>query len=248
MTWAKIATGSRPGGGPVNAALKLFATNLARSLGAATADAEVAIDHSAWILELLEDADAQAFLGQCESPVELLFAGGLVWLARENRRDAEFCGSKPGRPLLHADSIDFTHDDCSCVGDKCDGWCGPFLLIRPQVALASARHDFVVSSPQADGPVGVLVVEIDGHGFHDRTKEQASADRRRDRNTIRAHSMPTIRFTGSDVYRDPIGCAREAREIAGLVHGRSVRAACAAWDAALVRAAERAPAAQEAAE
>ncbi len=51
-----------------------------------------------------------------------------------------------------------------------------------------------------------LVVEVDGHDFHDRTKEQAASDRKRDRDLL-ALGVPVMRYTGSEVYNDPHLCA-----------------------------------------
>lgn len=47
-----------------------------------------------------------------------------------------------------------------------------------------------------------LVVEIDGHEFHERTKEQAERDRSRDRRITRT-GYQVLRFTGREVNRDP---------------------------------------------
>lgn len=51
-------------------------------------------------------------------------------------------------------------------------------------------------------------VELDGHEFHERTKEQAERDKERDRN-VQSAGWAVARFTGSQVYRDPAGVARE---------------------------------------
>lgn len=53
-----------------------------------------------------------------------------------------------------------------------------------------------------------LVVEVDGHDFHERTKEQAQRDKARDRFLV-AHKYRVLRFTGSEVYRRPFACAWE---------------------------------------
>ncbi len=53
-----------------------------------------------------------------------------------------------------------------------------------------------------------LVVEVDGHEFHEKTKVQASRDKDRDRQLLLA-GCPVIRFSGSDVFNDPEGCAEE---------------------------------------
>lgn len=51
-----------------------------------------------------------------------------------------------------------------------------------------------------------LVVECDGHAFHDRTPEQAERDRRRDRYILATLGLPTIRFTGREIVRDVKEC------------------------------------------
>jgi hypothetical protein len=61
-----------------------------------------------------------------------------------------------------------------------------------------------------DGPIVRLGVELDGHDFHERTKEQASRDKRRDR-ILTAKGWTMLRFTGSDVYRDPAAVLEEIR-------------------------------------
>ena len=53
-----------------------------------------------------------------------------------------------------------------------------------------------------------LVVECDGHDFHDRTKQQAAYDRARDREILLL-GTPTIRFTGSEIVHSPERCAAE---------------------------------------
>lgn len=83
-----------------------------------------------------------------------------------------------------------------------NGWVGNSVLMQAQVEIGAYRADFVFNQR--------LVVEIDGHDFHDRTQEQASSDRARDRDLLRA-GYSVVRFTGADVYRNPIDCADEVR-------------------------------------
>lgn len=54
-----------------------------------------------------------------------------------------------------------------------------------------------------------LAVELDGHEWHERTKEQAERDKSRDRALLEA-GIPVMRFTGSEINRDPHDCARQA--------------------------------------
>ena len=59
-------------------------------------------------------------------------------------------------------------------------------------------------------------MELDGHDFHEKTKEQASGDKRRDR-YLAALGWTVLRFSGSDVYRDP---AAVMDEIVALANRR----------------------------
>lgn len=91
------------------------------------------------------------------------------------------------------------------------------VVIQLQAQLGDYRVDFclrhTVASHDAEGRATVserrLVVECDGHDFHDRTKEQASRDRERDR-VLQSTGVHVFRFTGADIWRDAFRCAREA--------------------------------------
>ena len=58
-----------------------------------------------------------------------------------------------------------------------------------------------------------VVVEIDGHDYHERTKEQAKRDRLRDRMLTQAGYV-VFRYTGSEIYNDP---ELPAEEVEGLL-------------------------------
>lgn len=53
-----------------------------------------------------------------------------------------------------------------------------------------------------------LIVECDGHGFHERTKAQARRDKQRQRD-LQIEGYHVIRFTGSEIYEDPAVCAED---------------------------------------
>lgn len=88
------------------------------------------------------------------------------------------------------------------------------LIVEPQVQFEFGRVDFVVHAYDwgtwSKKPEGWrrLIVECDGHNFHERTKEQAAKDRSRDREALLA-GLDVFRFTGSEIYRDPWGCAEK---------------------------------------
>lgn len=57
-----------------------------------------------------------------------------------------------------------------------------------------------------------LVIECDGHPFHEKTKAQAARDKQRDRNLIAA-GYQVMHFTGSEIWQDPFKCAHEVIEM-----------------------------------
>lgn len=90
------------------------------------------------------------------------------------------------------------------------------FVIRPQTQIDAYRVDFLVTANPPETSVRV-VVECDGHNFHERTKEQAARDRSRDRD-LQAQGYRVLRFTGSEIYRDAFHCAGEIIE--ALLNGR----------------------------
>lgn len=77
-----------------------------------------------------------------------------------------------------------------------------------RVYISSYKLDFLLLCGFTNAAIGI---ECDGHEWHERTKEQASSDRARDRAILRL-GVPTIRFTGSDIHRDADGCALEVMQ------------------------------------
>lgn len=57
-----------------------------------------------------------------------------------------------------------------------------------------------------------FAIDLDGHDFYERSKEQARSDKSRDRALI-GQGWIVIRFTGSEVFADPIGCVRQFEAI-----------------------------------
>lgn len=86
------------------------------------------------------------------------------------------------------------------------------LVIEPQAEVGAYRTDFRLALARRDGSRKLqseIFVEVDGHDFHEKTKEQAAHDKKRDRYFV-SKSLPVLRFTGSEVYRDADACADEA--------------------------------------
>jgi very-short-patch-repair endonuclease len=92
------------------------------------------------------------------------------------------------------------------------------ISIQPQETIGPYRVDFLVTiHDRFFGPSGTnlrshsVIVECDGHDFHEKTKEQASKDKKRDR-FLQKHGLAVLRFSGSDVWKDAFSHANEVIE------------------------------------
>jgi very-short-patch-repair endonuclease len=89
------------------------------------------------------------------------------------------------------------------------------LKLRPQHELkiddVVYHIDFVI---EVSGDNSKFAIELDGHDFHEKTKEQAARDRQRER-SITKRGYTIIRFTGSEVFSNPRKCVEEVIEIVG---------------------------------
>jgi len=85
-----------------------------------------------------------------------------------------------------------------------------------QAPVLTYRIDFMLMVKARDGSGAALAVECDGHDFHERTKEQAAHDRSRDR-AIMLAGIRVVRFTGSEIFKDVLGCAEEALQHLGSI-------------------------------
>jgi hypothetical protein len=106
---------------------------------------------------------------------------------------------------------------------------GPFserfrARIYPQRTLeiqgSRYRADFLItlerdeweSGPYPDPTLHCqIVVEVDGHEFHERTKEQAQKDKSRDRQMQQVGYM-VFRYTGSEIYNDVASSVSEVMQ------------------------------------
>src|SRR6202012_2567100 len=79
------------------------------------------------------------------------------------------------------------------------------IAVRPQQRVGRFRVDFSIAFRFFKDEIA-LVVECDGHDFHERTKEQVARDKARDRAMTLA-GVKVLRFTGSEIYNDAYECA-----------------------------------------
>lgn len=87
------------------------------------------------------------------------------------------------------------------------GW-----FLAPQVEIGKYRVDFVFGHAGAPELPNCVVVECDGHDFHDKTPDQAARDKARDRH-LNLHVKAVLRFTGREIYRDAPTCVMEALNV-----------------------------------
>lgn len=100
----------------------------------------------------------------------------------------------------------------------------PICLTQARIRLESRdiRPDFAFIIGGENG--AKVIVELDGHDFHERTPEQAQADKSRDRELQRM-GWQVMRFTGREVLCDPAKCFFE---VGTMLHAKIVSATHAA--------------------
>jgi very-short-patch-repair endonuclease len=85
------------------------------------------------------------------------------------------------------------------------------IAVRPQQQVERYRCDFVIVFRFFGAEINI-VVEADGHEFHERTKWQASRDKARDRRLTKL-GYRVLRFTGSEIFADARRCAGEVLDL-----------------------------------
>lgn len=126
-----------------------------------------------------------SMLNSCESPIEQLFV------------------------LSLNDAINHLRDSLSVYGPEADAnfWTQKEIVVGGR----KYRADFLLVC-ETSGKTRKYVIECDGHNFHEKTKEQAARDRERERKLMTT-GYTVIRFTGSEIWKDPTGCVKQAIEI-----------------------------------
>jgi very-short-patch-repair endonuclease len=143
----------------------------------------------------------------CESPLEELFWAALV---------AHAAGWTDGEVLL-AECRGEQHWSRAreAVGPTQLEVCRQHVVGDYRIDFFLTGYDLLLDGPSGDGvqAVSSVFVECDGHDFHERTKEQAKRDRKRDRE-LQKLGIKVFRFTGSEIFADPLHCAAEAFDAA----------------------------------
>lgn len=94
-----------------------------------------------------------------------------------------------------------------------------FVNLVPQYKVIKGKKSFyidfcfeVIDYYPIKEPLLKLFVEIDGHDFHEKTKEQVKLDKQRER-MLADECDALIRFSGSEIFNDPRGCVHETMRI-----------------------------------
>lgn len=102
--------------------------------------------------------------------------------------------------------------------DSLNGTEGLYYYLHPQYEIEVSdslyRVDFLLAPVMAEKITTYpnIVIECDGHDYHERTKEQAKRDRARERELLKA-GYRVVRFTGSEIVANPKKCAWEVISI-----------------------------------
>lgn len=126
----------------------------------------------------------------CESPIERLLLAALYAEHPIQQFDTIFMGNCEPDEKHARDEAIYVYQQAKVGRYRCD-----FLI-------------FDVSTPREVKEPRWMVVECDGHNFHEKTKDQAKRDKARDR-YFQGRGYRVLRFTGSEIWNDPIGTAEE---------------------------------------
>lgn len=132
--------------------------------------------------------------GTIESPIEQMVICGLMAVSAHSQfmffaeYDSKLCKD------LH-----FSHRPIGAV------------FCYPQMSISKYRADFVIHAVtgEKDCP---LVLELDGHQWHERSEQDRRKEKRRDR-YMQSLGFRLARYTGSEAYGDPFEVAREALDL-----------------------------------
>lgn len=144
------------------------------------------------------DALANAYNSHVtQSPIEDMLLGALLWL------DSDFAGF-PDFDALGIGPVRYDDGTYSLKGEI-------HLWLTAQAPIKNYKADFLIWVA-AGAAIGGIVIECDGHAFHEKNKEQAARDKKRDREILAA-GYPVLRFTGSEIYKDTKSCVEQVKGV-----------------------------------
>lgn len=136
-------------------------------------------------------------------------------------------------------AVDLAEKSAEEIFSLCDSPIEELMLAHLANRLVFIGHELSWEKPKlkcerdgpvitAQAPVGGFVldflvehrgkrfaIECDGHEYHDRTRQQVAKDKQRDRRVI-CHGVETLRFSGSEIWNNGIGCSWEIINAFGI--------------------------------
>lgn len=131
----------------------------------------------------------QGLFDRCQSPIEELLLAALLCQMQSGEVEWHYSDGSEGKPFI-----------------------GVFADAFIQASVGKYRPDFLFVKQRPDGNGERIVVECDGHDYHERTKAQARHDKSRDRWMVQ-QGIKVLRFTGSEIFNDPEACAAQIYEV-----------------------------------
>jgi very-short-patch-repair endonuclease len=90
--------------------------------------------------------------------------------------------------------------------------------IRPQFKIGRYKVDFIIYFDNPYVEENYVAIEIDGHEWHEKTKEQVMYDKQRERYLLQ-NDYPAMRFSGTEVFHN---CEQNAKECFSIMIDRSI--------------------------
>ena len=142
-----------------------------------------------------------------------------------NAFSTDGCKSPIEQIMYVALSVAFADLDSSMIGTKDNPIGQLFFETQKEIHTSSGKHyyaDFSVEkyNTDADDSETVLLVECDGHDFHEKTKKQVTDRNKRDLD-LKMDGYDVIHFSGSQIYDDPFECAKEVIALCKKKVGKS---------------------------
>jgi very-short-patch-repair endonuclease len=138
-------------------------------------------------------------LDKCESPIEVMFAHEMLF-------------HPPSHVIWEHVHALGEHTYVMSHGNE--------YAFTTQRSISNVRLDiFIVAFGPSLANMTQFAIELDGHDFHEKTKEQARRDKSRDRQLLGA-GIHTLRYTGSEVVKDASECMTDAFATIDSLHKR----------------------------
>jgi len=152
------------------------------------------------------------------SPIEKQLLLAVILSARENGvGKVDIVGKKPSEKTKGK-----FIDSRITYSNTVSGGTHNRLLIEPQKKIGKYRVDFLLTfsgvrqwEKDSNGNytpmvkiMNTMVIECDGHDYHEKTKEQAKRDKSRDR-VLQSVGYKIYHFTGSEIFQDNMKCAEQ---------------------------------------